>query len=165
MSLRPLILLLLLAALVDAGAALAQDKGSVNPKPLPPLANPNDPKIGAFLKRGGKVLMWHGWSDAGPSPVGTIAYYDQVQKATPGAAGAVRLFLLPGVYHCGGGPGPDQADWLDALDKWVQTGQAPPTILATKRNAKISRPLCPYPTLPHYQGSGDADDARNFVCR
>jgi feruloyl esterase len=125
----------------------------------------DNPDIAAFIKHGGKLLLWHGWYDPGPSPVGTIAYYDNVQKATPSAAGAVRLFLLPGVYHCGGGPGPDQADWLDALDKWVQTGQAPPTILATKRNAKISRPLCPYPTLPHYAGSGDADDAKNFVCR
>jgi feruloyl esterase len=125
----------------------------------------DNPDIAAFIKHGGKLLMWHGFYDPGPSPVGTVAYYDRVQKATPGAAGAVKLFLLPGVFHCGSGPGPDQADWLDALDKWVQTGEAPQSILATKRNAKISRPLCPYPALPHYSGSGDADDAKNFVCR
>jgi feruloyl esterase len=125
----------------------------------------NDPNIAAFIAHGGKLLLWHGYYDPGPSPVGTIAYYDAVRKATPTAAKGVRLYLAPGVYHCGSGPGPDKVDWLDAMDKWVRTGQAPPSILATKADAKISRPLCPYPTMPRYKGSGDPDAAANFTCR
>ena len=125
----------------------------------------SDPAIGRFTSRGGKLLLWHGFYDPGPSPVGTIAYYDKVRAADPGAASAVRLFLAPGVYHCGGGPGPDQIDQLDALDAWVTTGRAPQTLLATKAGAKISRPLCPYPAMPHYKGAGDADAAASFECR
>ena len=124
----------------------------------------NDPAIGAFTRHG-KLLMWHGWYDPGPSPVGTITYFNQVKGSVPDAASNVRLFLAPGVYHCGGGPGPDQIDLVGALDRWVETGQAPATLLATKRNAKISRPLCPYPAEPHYKGSGDPDDAASFECR
>jgi feruloyl esterase len=125
----------------------------------------DDPKISAFLAHGGKLIIWHGWSDPGPSPIGTIAYYDAVQKATPTAGKGVRMFLLPGVYHCGGGPGPDQVDWLTALDQWVQTGQPPASLAATKRDAKISRPICAYPAKAAYKGSGDPDDAANFTCR
>lgn len=124
-----------------------------------------DPKIDAFLDRGGKLLLWHGWSDPGPSPVGTIVYYDQVKAASPKASQGVRLYLAPGVYHCGGGPGPDQIDTLAALDQWVTTGQAPATLLATKANSKLSRPLCAYPAQAHYKGSGDVDDAANWACR
>ena len=125
----------------------------------------NDPAISAFTAHGGKLLMWHGWSDPGPSPIGTIAYYDQVRGAVPAAASDVRLFLAPGVYHCGGGPGPDQIDLLSAIDRWVQTGKAPSTLLATKAGARISRPLCAYPATQHYKGSGDPDDAASFECR
>jgi feruloyl esterase len=125
----------------------------------------DDPKISAFLAHGGKLIVWHGWSDPGPSPVGTIAYYDAVKAATPAAGTGVRLFLLPGVYHCGGGPGPDQVDWLAALDGWVSTGQPPQSLVATKRNAKISRPICAFPAKSYYKGSGDPEDAANFACR
>jgi feruloyl esterase len=127
--------------------------------------NADNPAIGAFIKRGGKLLMWHGWSDPGPSPVGTITYYEQVRGSAIGADKSVRLFLAPGVYHCGGGPGPDKMDLLGAIDAWVKTGQAPQTILATKADAKISRPLCAYPAVAHYKGSGDPDAASSFECR
>ena len=125
----------------------------------------DDPNISAFLAHGGKLIVWHGWSDPGPSPYGTIAYYDAVQKAAPASREGVRMFLLPGVYHCGGGPGPDQVDWLSALDQWVQSGHAPQVLQATKRDARISRPICAYPAKSHYKGSGDLDDAANFECR
>ena len=124
----------------------------------------NNPAIGAFTKHG-KLLMWHGWYDPGPSAIGTITYFRNVAGAAPDAADNVRLFLAPGVYHCGGGPGPDQFDLLGALDQWVKTGKPPQTLLATKVDAKISRPLCPYPAMPHYKGSGDPDAAASFECR
>ena len=124
----------------------------------------NDPAIGAFTRHG-KLLMWHGGYDPGPSPVGTITYYNQVVGSDPTADSGVRLFIAPGVNHCGGGPGPDQIDLVGALDRWVETGAPPATLLATKRNAKISRPLCPYPAMPHYKGSGDPDAAASFECR
>lgn len=125
----------------------------------------SDPAIGAFIRHGGKLLLWHGWSDPGPSPFGTIRYFQQVQGTAPGADESVKLFLAPGVYHCGGGPGPDQIDLLGALDDWARTGHAPATLLATKVGAKISRPLCPYPAMPYYKGSGDQDAASSFECR
>jgi feruloyl esterase len=127
--------------------------------------NADNPAIGAFSARGGKLLMWHGWYDPGPSAVGTIRYYDHVRGSDPGAQDSVRLFLAPGVYHCGDGPGPDKMDLLGAIDAWVQTGKAPDTLLATKIGAKISRPLCPYPATPHYKGAGDPDEAASFECR
>jgi feruloyl esterase len=124
-----------------------------------------DPKIDAFTKRGGKLLLWHGGYDPGPSAVGTIAYYDAVKAQAPASAANVRLFIAPGVNHCGGGPGPDRIDLLAALDEWSLSGKPPATLLATKANAKISRPLCPYPAMPHYKGSGDPDAAASFECR
>ena len=126
----------------------------------------NNPDIGAFTKAGGKLLMWHGFYDPGPSPLATIAYYDRVEKAAGGPITAsARLFLAPGVYHCRGGPGPDQIDTLTALEQWVEAGKAPDRLIATKKDAKLSRPLCPYPALPRYNGSGDPDDAASFVCK
>ncbi len=125
----------------------------------------NDPAIGAYLGGGRKLLMWHGWSDPGPSPIGTIRYFDQVKGSVPAAGANARLFLAPGVYHCGGGPGPDKFDLLGALDRWVQTGKPPETLLATKLNSKVSRPLCPYPAASHYKGVGDPDDAASFECK
>lgn len=127
--------------------------------------NADDPAIGAFLKHGGKLLIWHGWSDPGPSPIGTITYYEKVRGASIGADKGVRLFLAPGVYHCGGGPGPDRIDLLTALDDWVKTDRAPETLIATKLQSKISRPLCAYPEVAHYKGSGDPDAASSFECR
>ena len=124
----------------------------------------NDPAIGAFASHG-KLLMWHGWSDPGPSPIGTITYYRNVTGAVPQAQSNVRLFMAPGVYHCGGGPGPDQIDLLTALDRWVKTGKAPETLLATKADSKMSRPLCAYPKVAHYKGAGDPDVAENSECR
>ncbi len=127
--------------------------------------NADDPAIGPFLKKGGKLLMWHGWSDPGPSPVGTITYYEKVRGSAIGADKSVRLFLAPGVYHCGGGPGPDKMDLLGAIDEWVKTDRAPETLIATKMQTKLSRPLCAYPRVAHYKGSGDLDAASSFECR
>jgi feruloyl esterase len=123
-----------------------------------------NPHIAPFVQAGGKLLLWHGFNDPGPSPLSTIAYYDAVLDAVPSARDSVRLFLAPGVLHCGGGPGPDRFDALTALESWVERGVAPATILATKADSPLSRPLCPYPALPRYKGTGDTNDAASFEC-
>ena len=123
-----------------------------------------NPDISKFTARGGKLLLWHGFNDPGPSPLTTIDYYERVEKTVPAAKEDVRLFLAPGVLHCGGGAGPDKFDSLTAMEKWVEHGQVPASMIATKTNSPISRPLCPYPELPHYKGTGDPNDAANFAC-
>ena len=124
-----------------------------------------NPDISAFVKRGGKLLLWHGFNDPGPSPLSTIAYLEAVQKAVPASKESVRLFLAPGVLHCGGGAGPDRFDALTALERWVDTGTPPASMIATKANSPVSRPLCAYPQVARYTGTGSIEDAGNFVCR
>jgi feruloyl esterase len=128
-----------------------------------------DPDISAFVKRGGKLLLWHGWDDAGPSPFATIDYFEKVQKITgrkvKSLDTSVAFFIAPGVYHCSKGPGPDQFDLLGTIDTWVEKGAAPASMLATKVNSTMSRPLCRYPALPRYRGSGDPENAASFDCR
>lgn len=123
-----------------------------------------NPDIASFVKRGGKLLLWHGFNDPGPSPLSTIDYYEAVRAQVPEASGHVRLFLLPGVLHCGGGAGPDRFDALTALQSWVEHGTAPKSMIATKANSPLSRPLCPYPALPRYKGTGDPNLAASFEC-
>jgi len=120
--------------------------------------------IEPFVQRGGKLLLWHGFNDPGPSPLSTIAYYDAVRAAVPAASDNVRLFLAPGMLHCGGGPGPDRFDALTALENWVERGVAPTSMIATKQGSPLSRPICAYPELPRYKGAGDPNDAASFEC-
>jgi feruloyl esterase len=123
-----------------------------------------NPDIAPFVQRGGKLLLWHGFNDPGPSPLSTIAYYEAVLETVPVARDSVRLFLAPGVLHCAGGTGPDRFDALTALENWVERGVAPTSLLATKQGSDLSRPLCPYPALPRYRGTGDPNDAASFEC-
>jgi feruloyl esterase len=123
-----------------------------------------NPDITAFIARGGKLLLWHGFNDPGPSPLSTIAYFDAVKEKVPAAGDSVRLFLAPGVLHCRGGAGPDRFDALTAMERWVEQGVPPASMLATKANQPLSRPLCPYPQLARYKGAGDPNDAASFAC-
>ncbi len=124
-----------------------------------------NPSIARFAGRGGKLIMWHGFNDPGPSPLATIEYFEAVQKSTGDDDGkSTRLFMAPGVGHCRGGVGPDKFDMLTALENWAEKNQAPEQVIATKVDSKVSRPLCPYPKLPKYKGDGDQNDPANFVC-
>jgi feruloyl esterase len=120
--------------------------------------------ISPFVNRGGKLLLWHGFNDPGPSPLSTIEYFESVLATVPAAQDNVRLFLAPGVLHCAGGAGPDRFDALTAIENWVETGTPPASMIATKADSPVSRPLCPYPALPHYKGTGDPNDATSFEC-
>lgn len=127
-----------------------------------------NPDLSAFRARGGKLFIWHGWSDAGINPLATIRYYEEVLARDKTARADVRLFLLPGVEHCGGGPGPGEFDRIDPLVDWVEKGVAPDRITVTKRSGTAvvrTRPVCPYPAKALYNGSGSIDEAANFACR
>jgi feruloyl esterase len=127
-----------------------------------------DPNLDAFRARGGKLLMTNGWGDMAISPYGTIAYYDRVIEHDPTAVNDVRLMILPGVEHCQGGVGPYWVNYIDVIDAWVESGDAPQQLTAfwldEQGQPDGSRPVCAYPQYPVYDGSGDPRDASNFSC-
>ena len=130
--------------------------------------NASNPDLRSFSSRGGKLILWHGWADPALTPLASIRYQDDVLAHDPNAGSYFRTFLLPGVLHCGGGAGPDTADWTAALVDWAENGKAPDRVIASKIvNGAVtrSRPLCPYPQKAVYTGSGSIDDERNFVCK
>ena len=128
----------------------------------------DDPDLSAFKARGGKLLMYHGWNDPGPAPANSIAYYGRVlQTLGSDQSDWLRLFMMPGMGHCRGDIGPDQADFLTALDQWREQGVAPATITATRvRDGRVdmSRPLCPHPQVATWMGTGNPDDADFYEC-
>ena len=133
--------------------------------------NALDPNLKPFIDRGGKMIQYHGWSDPQISPGNSTQYYGRVLEALGGAnriQGSYRLFMAPGMGHCGGGEGPNTFDMLAALEDWVERGKAPDRIIAshaTNGAVDRTRPLCPYPQAAAYKGTGSTDEAASFVCR
>jgi len=146
--------------------------------------NAIDPDLKAFARRGGKLIIYHGWSDAALPPMGAVNYYNSVEEALgPGKPSLfMRLFMVPGMQHCGGGPGANSFgqftpgadadhDVRLALERWVEKGTAPDKLIATKfvddkpeKGVAMTRPLCAYPQAATYKGSGEINDAENFEC-
>jgi Tannase and feruloyl esterase len=156
-------------------------------KKLASILNATDPDLKAFQAHGGKLLLYHGWTDPSVSPLETISYYKNVvaqatdakvhtleqegpafQRSVSETSNFVRLFMVPGMDHCGGGPGPNMFDAFGPLTNWVEHQQAPEKIIASHivHGAVVrTRPLCPYPMTAQYAGQGSINDAANFVCK
>jgi len=133
------------------------------------VLNATDPDLRAFIGHGGKLLLYHGWADGLIAPQNTVNYYHSVvaRLGRGKIENSVRLFMIPGEQHCGGGDGPHQFDEIAALDSWVESGKPPERIVAEHRHGSTvdeTRPLCPYPQVAKYTGKGDTNDAGNFVC-
>jgi hypothetical protein len=160
------------------------------------ILNPSNSDLNRLAALGGKILHYHGWSDPVPTPLESVRYYEQVIAETTKRLGSqeeavrqvqdfYRLYMAPGMTHCGGGVGANvfgnffnsvsqdpEHDVLSALEQWVERGIAPQAIEATKyvdndrlKGVAFTRPLCPYPQRAVYQGWGNVNDAANFECR
>lgn len=144
-----------------------------------------DPNLHAFKERGGKLIVYHGWNDPAISASSAIEYYDSVvgRLGRQETDSFLRLYMVPGMQHCGGGPGPSsfgqdgegvpadpRGNVLTALEQWVEKGTAPTTLVATKyasdpkKEVLATRPLCPHPHVARYKGEGDPNDAASFAC-
>ena len=146
----------------DLARANEVDRGTIN------AINPD---LHRFSDHGGKLLLYHGWADGSVAPGASVNYYNSVLKTMGGpskTAAWLRLFMIPGMGHCGGGEGPNTFDMVATLEAWVEHGHAPDRIIAsrvTDGRVERTRPLCPYPQVATYTGSGSIDDAANFTCR
>jgi len=138
--------------------------------------NATDPNLKVFKNRGGKLVLYHGWSDGALAPTATIDYYQSVvsNMGRKDADSFTRLYMVPGLQHCNPGTGPNSfgGPMIAALERWVEQRSAPDKIIATKFKADgnpsngvvRTRPLCPYPQVARYSGSGSIDEAANFAC-
>jgi feruloyl esterase len=137
------------------------------------IFNATDPDLRALLHKGRKIVMYHGFSDPGANPLRTLRYRQAVidfLAAQPGVAdaeaaidGFLRLYMVPGMAHCGGGTGHTNVDWMTPLEHWVEDGIAPEAIIGTRPGTSSTRPHCPYPQEAVYQG-GDVNQAASFAC-
>ena len=170
----------------DYKKANIDDAVAASDKAYAGVLNATETNMKAFQARGGKLIIYHGWSDSAISPLNSINYYKSVveKMGKPEADSFLRLYMVPGMQHCGGGPGPDvfgeygissvndpQHNLYLALEEWVEKGNAPSTVIASKMEGqgpaakvKMTRPLCVYPLEAKYKGTGDTNDAANFAC-
>jgi feruloyl esterase len=132
------------------------------------ILDATDADLTGFQKRGGKLLMWFGWADPVLNPLTGVEYYERARERTgPRTTEFFRLFMAPGVFHCSGGVGPGSVNWLEPLMAWVEKGVAPDSVIATKAvqgKVEMARPLCKYPEVAKYKGSGDSNEAASFAC-
>ena len=140
------------------------------------ILNSDTADIRSFTRRGGKLIVFQGWSDAAIPPEATIRYFEAARDKSDPKGNNTRLFMAPGMGHCFGGPGPNSFDLLADLDRWAEHGKAPERVVATKfpndllalikvpQKALRTRPLCAWPKVARYNGSGSTDDAANFSC-
>lgn len=130
---------------------------------------PPAPDLKPYFSRGGKLLMYHGWADQQVAPLNSINYFNAVLDASGKntASKSIALYLVPGMGHCQGGAGTDTFDKVGAMEEWIRSGSAPAQIVASHRTAgrtERTRPLCQYPQVATYKGSGSTDEASNFAC-
>lgn len=155
--------------------AYVDNKVVVDGQTLASVLNSINPDLSQFRARGGKLIQYHGFSDPEVPPETSINYFESVANSSGESAERTqefyRLFMVPGMNHCKGGPGANMFDMLTPLVQWVEQDIAPERIIATHINSspahgvEFTRPLCPYPQEAVYKGSGDPNDAANFVCK
>jgi len=144
---------------------------------LRPIIDATDPDLRRFRDRGGKILMYFGWADPTLSPLRGVNYYEAVlDEMGPSTTDFFRLFMIPGMLHCGGGPGPNEfpyegerrASLTDYLEAWVEEGVPPAQLTGMRADEQMrvlwTRPICQYPRVARYTGRGDSNDAANFEC-
>jgi feruloyl esterase len=134
------------------------------------LINATDPNLKPFVARGGRLIMFQGWGDHLVPPMNIVKYYNSVVTPLgPSLANeAIRLFMVPGMGHCGGGEGTSSFDPMSAMEQWAERAKASALITAshvTNGLVDRTRPLCPYPQVAKYKGRGSTDNASNFICR
>jgi feruloyl esterase len=161
---------------VDAGLKAANEKTAE-------ALNATEANLKPFKARGGKLIIYHGWNDPAISALSTVNYFESMieKMGQKDVDSFVRLYMVPGMQHCEGGPGPDSFGQVGnlnfddpshsvdaALVRWVEKGKAPGEIIASKsgkgEKEEMTRPLCPYPDATKYKGTGDTKEAGNFVC-
>jgi feruloyl esterase len=132
------------------------------------IVDATDPDLSRFRDRGGKIVSYFGWADNALNAMMGVNYYESVQQTLgPQTSDFYRLFMVPGMFHCGGGVGVSTFDALTPLVSWVEKGTAPASIPASRvvdGKTVRTRPLCPYPEVARYKGTGSIDEASNFAC-
>jgi feruloyl esterase len=159
-----------------SGPAYVDNKVVAPGQTLASVLNSIDPDLEPFRARGSKLIQFHGFSDPEVPPLTSINYFESVMNFPDGSVERTpefyRLFMVPGMNHCKGGPGANVFDMLTPLVQWVEQDIAPDRVLATHyvnnmpdQGVAFTRPLCSYPHEAVYKGSGNTDDAANFVCK
>jgi feruloyl esterase len=130
------------------------------------ILDADDADLKKLQRRGGKIIQYHGWADPALTPYMSVEYYERVLKkmGDEDTKDFYKLYMAPAMFHCGGGPGPNTFDAFTPLVKWVEKGIEPQEIVAAHPDSGRTRPLCPYPKIAKYKGSGSIDSASNFMC-